>query len=153
MMELAERLAALSTLSTAQLRVEWQDVHGEAAPAAFGIDLLARGIAWRLQEQAQGGLSASAARQLAQAARQIEKRGRASETTVVLRPGTRLARDWHGRTHHVLVLDDGYHYQERRYRSLTAIAREITGAAWSGPRFFGLIRRVADRAEASDAAA
>ena len=153
MVMLAETLAALSMMSAAQLRDDWQSRHGEPAPTAFGIDLLARGIAWRLQEQAHGGLSASAARQLAQAARQIEKRGRASEMTVTLRPGTRLARDWHGRTHHVLVLDDGYHYQERRYRSLTAIARDITGAAWSGPRFFGLSRRGADPAEAGDAAA
>jgi hypothetical protein len=52
--------------------------------------------------------------------------------------GTRLTREWHGRTHHVEVVDGGYIYKERRYRSLTAIAREITGAAWSGPRFFGL---------------
>jgi hypothetical protein len=104
-----------------------------------------------LQEKAHGGLSASTARQLAEAARQITKQGRASEGTTTLRPGTRLARDWHGRTHHVLVLDDGYHYRDRRYRSLTAIARDITGAAWSGPRFFGL-NGARDR-EAGDAAA
>jgi hypothetical protein len=64
--------------------------------------LLARGIAWTLQEQVDGG-------------------------------------NWHGRTHHVLVVDGGYSYRERHYRSLTAIAREITGVAWSGPRFFGLV--------------
>ena len=152
MANLADKLAALSTMSAAQLRAEWSQVHGAPAPVAFSIELLARGIAWTLQEKAQGGLSASAVRQLAEAARQITKQGRASEGTMTLRPGTRLARDWHGRTHHVLVLDDGYHYRERRYRSLTAIARDITGAAWSGPRFFGLNSGRTDR-EASDAAA
>ena len=57
--------------------------------------------------------------------------------------GTRLAREWHGKTHHVLILDEGYLFEDRRYGSLTAIAREITGAAWSGPRFFGLQGRAA----------
>jgi hypothetical protein len=151
MAKLADRLTALSTMSAAQLRAEWSRVHGEPAPVAFSMELLARGIAWRLQEKAHGGLSASAARQLAEAARQITKRGKASERTTTLQPGNRLARDWHGRTHHVLVLDDGYHDRDRRYRSLTAIARDITGAAWSGPRFFGL--NGARDWEAGDAAA
>jgi hypothetical protein len=151
MAKLVDRLTALSTMSAAQLRAEWSRVHGEPAPVAFSIELLARGVAWALQEKAHGGLSASAARQLAEAARQIIKQGRASEGTTTLRPGTRLARDWHGRTHHVLVLDDGYHDRDRRYRSLTAIARDITGAAWSGPRFFGL--NGARDWEAGDAAA
>jgi hypothetical protein len=136
MIKLADQLAALSQMSTAQLRLEWQCVHGEPAPAAFSIDLLARGIAWTLQAKVHGGLGAVAARQLGEG--KNENKGRMSRRSAVLHPGTRLARDWHGRTHHVLVTDDGYHYRDRRYRSLTAIAREITGAAWSGPRFFGL---------------
>jgi hypothetical protein len=57
-----------------------------------------------------------------------------------LRPGTRLSRDWHGRTYHVLVLEDGFLHQDRQYRSLSQIAAAITGTAWSGPRFFGLKR-------------
>jgi hypothetical protein len=145
---LADQLAALATMSAAQLRQEWEWVHGEPAPPAFSRDLLARGIAWTLQEQVDGGLSAAAARKLANAARQIERWGRVSAAAITLKPGSRLARDWHGRTHHVLVLDDGYSYRERHYRSLTAIAREITGVAWSGPRFFGLT----GRRESADAA-
>jgi hypothetical protein len=145
---LADQLAALATMSAAQLRQQWARVHGEPAPPAFSIDLLARGIAWTLQEQVDGGLSAAAARKLGDAARQIERRGRVSAGAITLRPGSRLARDWHGRTHHVLVVDDGYSYRDRHYRSLTAIAREITGVAWSGPRFFGLT----GRRESTDAA-
>ena len=81
--------------------------------------------------------------------RQIErgrrdgKRGKAGSrpTPVELRPGTQLVREWHGRTHHVLMLEDGLMFEDRRYASLSQIAREITGAHWSGPRFFGLTSR------------
>lgn len=58
-----------------------------------------------------------------------------------IKPGTRLVRDWGGNSHHVVVLEDGFLYQDRRYRSLTQIALDITGAKWSGPRFFGLVDR------------
>lgn len=144
------KLATLATMSPAQLRDEWQRVHGAPAPVAFSHDLIARGIADRLQAKAHGGLTTTAVRQLAEAIRQIERRSQPSAASAVLKPGTRLARDWHGRTHHVLVLEAGFDYRDRRYRSLTAIAREITGAAWSGPRFFGLTSRAAG--EADDAA-
>ncbi len=59
----------------------------------------------------------------------------------LLKPGARLVREWHGRTHAVIVLDDAFEFEGNRYRSLTQIAREITGAHWSGPRFFGLANR------------
>ena len=55
-----------------------------------------------------------------------------------IKPGTRLAREWHGQMHHVLITDAGYSYNDKSYSSLSAIARRITGASWSGPRFFGL---------------
>jgi hypothetical protein len=58
-----------------------------------------------------------------------------------LKPGTRLVREWKGRVHHVLVLDDGYEYEVRRFSSLTQVASAITGTHWSGPSFFGLKRR------------
>lgn len=152
MAELDLQLAALSTMSTAQLRLEWSQVHDEPAPVAFSMDLLARGIAWTLQERMHGGLSASAGRKFGEASEQIARRGQASSAVTTLRPGSRLARDWGGRTHHILVVEGGYHYRDRPYRSLTAIAREITGAAWSGPRFFGLTSLRHQR-EVRDAAA
>jgi hypothetical protein len=131
-----EELAGLATMSPTQLRHRWEEVFGGGAPVAFGPDLLVRSIAYRLQEKAFGRLPSKAEREIRRMAEMLNK-GMAPSLPR-LRPGTRLARDWHGRTHHVLVTDQGFRYRERDYRSLTAIACEITGARWSGPRFFGL---------------
>jgi len=88
------------------------------------------------------GWPAGCAVTLARLVRQLERTGEVStEREVGLKTGTRLVRDWRGRTHHVLVLDDGFLFEDRRYGSLSLIASEITGANWPGPRFFGLKRR------------
>jgi hypothetical protein len=92
------------------------------------------GIAYRLQEKQLGGLDRIARRVL----RAAEDTKAANVQQRKLTPGTRLVRDWHGVGHSVTVLEDGFHYDERHWSSLTAIARHITGAKWSGPRFFGL---------------
>ena len=134
MRSLDAELAVLATMSPAQLRERWQQVHCEPPPA-FGPDLLARSLAYKLQEKTYGGLPAAVAREIRQAVADLST-GKPREPGV--RPGTRLTREWHGRTHHVQVTEGGYDYRDKRYRSLTAIAREITGAGWSGPRFFGL---------------
>ena len=141
---LATRMAALPSMTAAQLRAEWQRVVGSPSPAAYGKNLLARGIAYHLQAAVHGGLSSKAARQLRQAQARTAQ-GLRVPPAPRLRQGTMLARDWQGRTHHVLVLEEGYSYQDRRYRSLSAIAFEITGARWSGPRFFGLISKPQER--------
>ena len=92
-----------------------------------------------MQELARGGLRPEPQRQLRRIAQQFKETG---ETTIracaELKPGTRLMREWQGRTYEVLALDDGFSWQGTRYRSLSAIARQITGTAWSGPLFFGL---------------
>jgi hypothetical protein len=131
-------------MSPAQLRQEWERVHRAAPPVGFLPDLLMRGLAYRLKEQASGPLAAPVARQLRQTMRNLQL-GATSSRNPAPRTGARLTREWHGRTHHVEVVDGGYTYRERRYRSLTAIAREITGARWSGPRFFGLTSSGEDR--------
>ena len=136
MTALADHLEALRSLSTAQLRQEWQRVWKESAPK-LGHDLLRRGIAWKLQEQEQGGLSRTSMRELERLARQLE-RGRPLGIERTAKPGTRLVRQWRGRTFHVAVMDDGYLFEDRRYSSLSQIAQAITGTKWSGPRFFGL---------------
>ena len=138
-------------MTAAQLRAEWQVVIGTVAPNGFGKDMLACGIAYHVQERLQGGMLLTTARQLAEAKKQLA-RGEVASPRTRLRTGTQLARDWHGRSHHVLVLEDGYSYQDRHYRSLTAIAREITGARWSGPRFFGLASSRVSGEAARDAA-
>jgi hypothetical protein len=144
MATLEEDLAALATMSPAQLRARWELDFRTPAPWAYGPDLLGRGIAYRLQEKAYGGLGLQAQREIARLGDAL--RAGTAEPLPSLRSGTRLAREWHGRTHHVDVTDKGFRYRERDYRSLTAIAREITGAGWSGPRFFGLQKRSGTRA-------
>lgn len=143
--DLDEQLAALASLSTLQLREEWQRVIGKPAPPVSPT-LLELGIAWELQARQHGRLPSAVARQIQNLRKQLKRTGKVALTgEVSLRPGTRLSRDWHGRTYHVLVLEEGFLFEDRHYRSLTQIASAITGAAWSGPRFFGLKQRSAAR--------
>lgn len=140
-MRLAEQLSRLTTLSSAELRDEWRRVLKEPAPP-LSADLLTRGIAYRLQERVHGAMTGATRRRIERLVGQLDRRGEvAAERAPVLKVGTRLVRDWQGRSHHVLVLDDGFLFEDRRYASLTAVAATITGAKWSGPRFFGLKRR------------
>ena len=137
---LAEQLQALPHRTTRELRECWQTLIGTVPPSGLSRDLLMRVIADQLQEAALGGLPAAAKRKLAALARNAENYPEASAGTPALRlkPGAKLVRAWHGKTHTVLVLEDGFEYQGRRYASLNQIAGEVTGAHWSGPRFFGL---------------
>ncbi len=144
MAELTEQLIALATMSPAQLRAEWRRVY-RTLPPALSANLLRRGIAWRIQERQYGGLAAQTARDLTRIAASPIDRGTDARLEINLRAGTRLVRSWRGATYAVAVVEDGFLFEERRYSSLTAIAREITGAAWSGPRFFGLKRAGASR--------
>lgn len=123
----------LATLSPADLRAEWRRVYRTQSPR-FPPDLLRRGIEYRLREQVRGGLSKKTIRELERVA------GLAGKTTKSgsLKPGTRLVRSWRGVTHTVLVIEDGFVFEDRHYGSLSAIAEAITGTRWSGPRFFGL---------------
>lgn len=130
-----ERLARLSSMTAAEIKAEWRRVFRTPAPPAFGIALTARAIAARYQEQAFGGLSKAELRLLD---RQVRKNERKPKAAPVIKPGTWLSRTWHGEVHEVVVLDGGYEYRGTRHPSLSAIARTITGAHWSGPRFFGL---------------
>ena len=141
MAKLDGRLAALATMSPAQLRGEWLQTFRTAAPAV-GYRLLALAIAHRLQVQARGGLSAAHAGELARLGARYARTGDVgADATATLKVGTRLVRDWGGVPHQVLIREDGFLYGDRVYRSLSQIARAITGAHWSGPRFFGLARR------------
>jgi hypothetical protein len=139
---LEDELAVLATMSSAQLRAEWKRVM-RTEPPAFSPDLLQRALAYERQERRHGGLSSALRREIERLGRQMERNGSARPSGgATLFPGTRLSRDWHGRSHHVLVLEDGFLFEERRYRSLSHIANAITGTRWSGPRFFGLVTRL-----------
>lgn len=141
-------LAALERYGVAELRREWARLHGRAPPAGLGRNLLIRGIAWQMQAQVHGGFPPALKRELARLAAQLDRSGELDlERQMSLKVGTRLVRQWHGRTCSVTVLEDGFLFEERRYASLSQIARAITGANWSGPRFFGLRQRT--RTEAS----
>ena len=133
------RLEAVEAMSLEALRLEWRRLIKTKPSVRLSADLLRRAIAYRLQEAAFGGLRADAAKKLAAIATNSARR------PASIKPGTTFIREWHGRTHTVRALDDGFEYQGRRYGSLTTIAREITGAAWSGPRFFGLVRATTAR--------
>ena len=104
-------------------------------PRALSKDLLIRGIAYRLQEKALGGLSNATLRKLQTLAEQF-RAGDAVEQSISLKPGARLIREWRGATHTVMVVEDGYTYRDEHYASLSQAAKAITGAHWSGPRFF-----------------
>lgn len=130
-------LHRLADMRTHELKAEWTRRYGAPAPN-LSPDLLRLGIAYRLQEQRLGGLMRSTKlllRQLAATPNDAEREGpRPRKLTV----GTRLVRDWHGVGHTVTVLDNGFEYDDRHWRSLTAIARSISGSHCSGPGFFGL---------------
>lgn len=141
MKRLKDRLAELIDMSPAQLRAEWRQVFRKPPPP-LSPDLLARGIAYRLQEKQHGGLAPATVRELNRLARDLAKNGELRlERETAIKPGTRLVRDWGERSHHITVLDQGFLYEDRHYSSLTQIARAITGARWSGPRFFGIKKR------------
>lgn len=135
---LNDELAALRRASRQQLASRWRALFKAAPPVAFTPDLLARGIAWRLQEQAFGGLSAEARRMLGVGGSDPQRRRLVRQ--IPLRPGNRLVRRWRGRTYVVEIDEDGLLYDGERYSSLTRIATRITGTRWSGPKFFGLVK-------------
>ena len=139
MTDMAEQIAALWDLKTQELRAEWRRIYGTEPPARISRDLLTRAVAFQIQERNHGGLDKRTKRKLRSMARTLETNGdRSFDPGISLKPGARLIREWNGRTHRVTLLEDGFDYQGRRYRSLSQIARIITGAHWSGPRFFGL---------------
>lgn len=110
---------------------------GEKAPD-FPPSMMRRVIAYRLQEQAVGGLSTSALKMLEIVADGVTP---LPDPPIRLKPGSRLLREWNGKLHTVTVDEDGFSFDGRRFASLSHVAKEITGAHWSGPRFFGIKRR------------
>ena len=138
----ASKLELLSLRSLSDLRSDWRRLYRLSPPKRLSRDLLIRGIAYRLQEQSYGGLSRNILNQLVTSddKTQIKAEPRSKKPVpITLKPGTRLVREWRGQTLSVLVSEDGcFDWNGRRYASLSMIAREVTGAHWSGPRFFGL---------------
>jgi len=139
--EVDHQIAEMVDRSTHDLRIAWRQFHRAEPPQGLSRDLMIRGLANQLQERADGGSSRTLQRRLQILTGEFEKGARSFLPGIVLKSGTTLVRQWRGHTHTVLVREDGFEYDGQRFRSLTVIAERITGAHWSGPRFFGVSRR------------
>ncbi|WP_170369253.1 DUF2924 domain-containing protein [Ruegeria arenilitoris] len=126
-------IAELEAMDRKGLLLLWQQLFDRPAPTMLSQPFLRRFLAFELQARRHGGLSRKVTAALDKGADQKPR-----PTPPALKPGGRLLREWNGVTHVVDVTEDGFAWNGRSYRSLSAIAREITGAHWSGPRFFGL---------------
>ena len=139
------KLSYLDDMTPAELRSEWRDCWRKPAPE-IGPDLLRRGIAWKRQSRIHGDLPPHARREIeAVLGRLSAGKSAVDDERISLRPGTRLVREWRGTMHQVVVLERGYEHEGRHYSSLTQVASAITGAHWSGPRFFDVKGRRAPR--------
>ena len=142
------RLAALKAMSVKELKAEWEKLIGTAAPNNSRAFLELR-IAYRLQELTYGGPDRDTRRMLELLADEVEGHNRRKHQIADPRnpvAGTKLLRKWDGIEHTVTVLKDGFDWKGRRFKSLSAVAREITGTRWNGYRFFGLRERMQEGA-------
>lgn len=137
--DLSAELARLSYLSIEDLKLEWEKVIGGAALKNARRDYLVRAIAHELQCRTYGGMAKPLHRSLMKAAAAERKKG-ASGVTRSLKTGVRLFREYKNALHEVEVVDGGFRYDGTTYKSLSVIARRITGGRWSGPAFFGVKR-------------
>lgn len=116
-----------------ELIAAWLKLHWRPPPKSLSQSLLRRVLAFYVQAAGQGGLSKATKKAL-----QRSSGGSAKQASRKLKTGARLVREWNGTTHIVDVVEDGFRWKDRTWLSLSVIAREITGAHWSGPRFFGV---------------
>lgn len=137
-LSIAAEIAQLESLTIDRLHEMWRRHHQTPPPKRLSCDVLLRGISYKLQENAFGGLPKAVLRKLQSSGPSETSSTKTRRPRPSFKPGTRLIRDWHGVTHTVIILADGVEWRGQRYRSLSVVAREITGAHWSGPRFFGL---------------
>ncbi|MEJ6791081.1 DUF2924 domain-containing protein [Brevundimonas sp. BR2-1] len=131
--------AAIAQLSRPQLEEEWRGLFGHDAPADIARQLLARILSHQTQARAHGGLDPQVLRDLAAWAPSPAKRRR--NEPEMLAPGVRLVRVWRGEVYEVTACEGGFEYRGDVFRSLTRVARVITGTHWNGPMFFGLRSR------------
>jgi hypothetical protein len=141
LVELDCEIAGLVDRSITELRGAWRTLHHTEPPLGLSRDLIIRGLADILQQRAHGGPRRALQRRFQTLAGEFEKGAVSFDPGIVLKTGATLVRHWRGHTHTVLVGEDGFEYEGQRYRSLTVIAERITGAHWSGPRFFGVGKR------------
>jgi len=136
-------IQGLDRLSRSELRLLWTQELGDQPPATLGRDILSLGIAYARQERRQGGLTKPVLRELDRLLEQALRCDRAESSAALSTPslprnGTVLVREWQGTTHHITIVNDGFLWNGSTHRSLSGIARAITGTKWNGPRFFGM---------------
>jgi hypothetical protein len=133
------QIGALKSMDAKALKARWRELFDAEAPP-YNRRFLESRLAYRIQELAFGGLKPETVERLAALAAQVGGKANRRARVAQERPitGTRLLREWKGIEHSVTVRDDGFEYQGRPYRSLSAIARQITGTRWNGLVFFGL---------------
>lgn len=148
---LASDLARLPDLDRPALVEQWRRCYETEPPFKISRQLLIQAIAYRLQEQVLGGLNPATQRFLAKVAEEAAMGKKTTALPQAVKPGTRLLREWHGVTHEVIVLESGVQFGDKQYRSLSQVARTITGTRWSGPLFFGLKQQRDSRDHAVDA--
>lgn len=137
--EISAKLQELPHLRTSKLRVLWQELFAKPVHQKLRRDLMIPILAYRIQEKAYGGLKPSTRKRLQKLAAELETNPKARlQPSRRLKTGIKLIRQWQGETHEVLVVDRGFNYRNKRYASLSEIARQITGTHWSDPLFFGL---------------
>ena len=135
-MKIEQELERLKTMSSAELQEQWRRLDCGPVPKVSNR-MLRLALAWEIQAKIHGGLSRDTVRKLEQLSRGLTK-------TMPARAGMRLVREWQGQAHVVTVDEDEViRWQDREYRSLSEVARAITGTRWSGPAFFGLKKRAA----------
>ena len=140
--DVAAQLKSLEGASREALKARWDEVFGAPPEFRGHRGLLRLILAYHLQESVMGALTPRTRRQLQKVAEAHGQRSaRPAPSATRLKPGTRLIREWRGKTYVASVLDDAIEYGGKRYRSLSEIARTITGVRWSGPAFFGLRSR------------
>jgi hypothetical protein len=146
-LDLKHQLDQFPKMERAALRELWRELFGKLPHPRLRRELLVPILAYRLQEKVLGGLKQSTAKRLKTLAEEFMN-GKRPVSNPVAHPkaGTRFVREWQGQLHEVAVLDQGLEYKGHNYRSLSEIAREITGTRWSGPAFFGLRKRDSRRA-------
>jgi hypothetical protein len=138
---LEAEIRRLPDLSLDELRDRWQALFGNPAPVSLRRKFLARAVAYQMQVQAYGGLSNATKRRLREIADAV-RRGNpdAAGVTRQIRPGTQMIRQWRDKTHSVTAIDGGFEWNGQTYKSLSAVAKDITGTNWNGYAFFGIKR-------------
>lgn len=139
---IAARWSELEEMDRAALRVAWATAFGEAAPHFLSMIFMRKALIWDAQSRRFGGIAPDLKRALKSTVGGKTVR----DPAPAIRPGTQLVREWNGRRYHVEVTEEGFMMNGTCFKSLSAVALEITGTGWSGPRFFGLVKAAGDGA-------